>query len=52
METIECPKCGSEINVGNNVPDRACDDGFIDCESCNAQIRFGWVAELEVRGYK
>jgi len=50
MYEINCPKCEKEINVeSEDLPERACDDGDIDCPHCEHSFKFGWIAELETR---
>lgn len=48
---IECPKCGKENDVTDNLPSRSCDENDFECE-CGAILEIGWYATAEVRGVK
>ena len=50
MFEIECPHCEVVNQIdGEDLPDRACDDGEHECDYCGMTFKFGWYAELELR---
>ena len=47
---IDCPNCGyTHEDIGDSLPDRACDDAEYQCENCWHTFTIGWTAEAEVR---
>jgi len=48
---VICPLCGTDIDVTDKLPERACDSETIDCE-CGAELEIGWTAEAEIRSHK
>lgn len=46
---IECPKCGNDNDVSDNLPDNACDSNEVQCDNCDHQFLIGWTAEVELR---
>lgn len=46
---IECPKCGFDNDVSEDLPERACDDADFECFKCEHEFKIGWVAEAELR---
>lgn len=47
---VKCPFCGNEnTDLGELMPDRACDNIDYECVFCGHEFKIGWVAEVEVR---
>lgn len=47
---IDCPECGHNNEVdGEDLPLRACDDTYIECEECDEPFKIGWYATIELR---
>lgn len=47
---INCPKCDHlNKDIGESLPDRACDDAEFECEECGHEFLIGWTAEAELR---
>ena len=44
---ITCPKCKEEIDVTDQLPERACDTEEIECD-CGAYLVIGWYATATV----
>jgi len=50
MLSIKCPKCGFlNKDLGEVLPDTACEDAVIWCEHCGHEFKIGWYAVIELR---
>lgn len=47
---IECPECDKICkDLGDILPERACDDTICECPHCEHEFKIGWFAEVEYR---
>lgn len=49
MPEINCPFCHEENEIEHeDLPERSADDMEYQCQFCDAELRIGWYAELEI----
>lgn len=53
MPSFTCPSCDTDNEVEwEDLPDRACDSAYYECQHCGQEMTIGWVAEIEVRSVR
>lgn len=47
---IECPECNYlNKDIGDELPELACDSTDFECGNCYHEFKIGWIAEVELR---
>lgn len=47
---IDCPECDKNNELDcDDLPERACDDGDVECKHCEHVFSAGWYATAELR---